>query len=585
MANKEELLALDWVTENPDDPRSEEILGKLGLGTEYVGAYAWAKNNTPDKRSGEILNKIDFEIDRDKAPLGEVDFKTRFAVKNLLDTDPDAGKKYLERKGFKNVVSLGGADFTVTDPKTGQRLELDRKSWIPTIEDFTDIMGDVAKGTVSSVGRIGQAIGAALSPATGGASFALGTGISAGISGTLEAGQQLIARATGVREEFSPSVLAKETALGAVIPGGAQVARGIGRLAKGASGGLLSIAMGAGNKLTGVIPEKAISAARKFPEKIVSASKDAAEFAKRAAEGFEETFDKFNKNKIAELDEIILENGNPIISTKKIKDVFNNAIKELRAGHELPQDDAINALKNSLGQVEKELSPELKQVISPILGPKGEAISRDVLQEAERVQVPFIQGLPDEMSASRLLRLKRDIGKIAFGPETSSDTKIKVSNILKKVRAAIDSQLDLIDKRIEPLNNEWSEAIRLKGLVAPKPHKEIGGIMKIGKTKISDANVQANQLDSIIGSSLGTDSEIAAAAKFISEKGSLVKQIVRVAAAEKRIENGVANAIISSVDKNPAVFRALVQSLGKNEKTRGQLQAIINLIAERGDQN
>lgn len=217
----EDKQSLDWMADNPNDPRTPEIGGILGVGPEEVKAWKWAKENPADMRAIQVRNIVYDKIAEVRPSVtdeqgGEIKGGVpvdRLAVKNLLDGDPDAQKAYFEKKGYKTRTSTTG-DLQVKGPGESYYKAIDPEGidrW-----DAGDVLFDVGAGLASGAqaakmaGPVGVVAGGLIGGVTGAA---------------LETGKQAIANAAGLREGYNAGEIAKQGLISAVVPVGLDVAK------------------------------------------------------------------------------------------------------------------------------------------------------------------------------------------------------------------------------------------------------------------------------------------------------------------------------------------------------------------------
>lgn len=218
---------LDFISENPQDQRSFSALKKLGLEPIAIEAWKGVKNNPSDPKAIAVKNKIFDTISANLPAKQEINdtvgFVDRFAVKNLIDRDPELQKKYFEKKGFNARITDGQVEikkpedvqFTAVDPKGIDRF------------DIFDIFGDALEAVATGFATGSKVVGAIGAPVTGGGSLAAGVGLGAAATGGFEAGKQALAKGLGLREDYDVQRIAESAAIGGAAP---LVIKGAGKL-------------------------------------------------------------------------------------------------------------------------------------------------------------------------------------------------------------------------------------------------------------------------------------------------------------------------------------------------------------------
>jgi hypothetical protein len=267
-----------------------------------------------------------------------VDFLTRAGLKNLIGDSPKLQAEYLNKKGFQTrledgqlqVKKSGDKDWGVVDPEGFD------------MQDVTDLVGDVAEMALTGLGALA---GATLGPVGAVAGGAAATGAA-------ETARQAAAKATGLREEFDPSQVAKSAALGAAIPAGlglaGAAAKGMAKFGKQAAGKTLEIGT---RQISKMGPEK-------FREIGQMARKEGLVDIFRGVEGSL----KKAQAKVAEIGKN-LEAGykkldDRVITRIKAKDLTESLVDQ--SGKKFPDPRATKALKRELDNLlstKKDLKP------------------------------------------------------------------------------------------------------------------------------------------------------------------------------------------------------------------------------------
>ena len=239
---KQDKQALDWVINNPTDPRAPQITQKLGLAPQDVQAWDYANKNPDDGRSNLLKNKVFEKIAQSRPAADEQGASNldRFLIKNLVDNEPKVQETYFKRKGFDTRIVDGEVEIKKPEDTVFSKIEPSGLD----LWDVTDIAGDVLEGVADAVITSGKVLGALGAPFTGGGSLAAASAAGAGVSGGIETGRQFLGKRMGLRDEVNESKILQSAALGATIPGAAKVggaalkktSKGISWIAKKAAG-------------------------------------------------------------------------------------------------------------------------------------------------------------------------------------------------------------------------------------------------------------------------------------------------------------------------------------------------------------
>lgn len=229
---------LDYIANDPMNPKSQAAQQKMGLSDRHIEAWKKAKENPNDELVPKVKTAI-FDTIADALPVDEsgqgvLDLGDRVKIKNLIDERPDLQEKYLQSRGFetkrdpqdKNRVvarKKGEIQFGAIDPKGFDAF------------DFFDVIEEVAGGVVGAVTTGAKALGLVGAPATGGVSLAAASALGAASEAGLETARQQIGKSLGLREEFDKSLIAQRGLIGAALPGIGKVAE---KAVKGVSSGV-----------------------------------------------------------------------------------------------------------------------------------------------------------------------------------------------------------------------------------------------------------------------------------------------------------------------------------------------------------
>jgi len=199
---------LDYIVENPGNPKAIQARQKLGVSDDALQAWQAVKENPDHEKKTQVRNKVFDEVAMAQ-PAGEVgrfspggaDAVTRLAVKNLINESPKEIEGYLQRRGFQTRVVDGA--FQVKKPGETQFKPLDSEKF--DIFDIPDLAGDVIEGIATGFGFLGGSVGGLPGAVAGGA-------VGAGLA---ETARQAVGKATGVRREIDPLLVAESAGFGA----------------------------------------------------------------------------------------------------------------------------------------------------------------------------------------------------------------------------------------------------------------------------------------------------------------------------------------------------------------------------------
>jgi len=223
-----EAAALKFVTDNynspVDDDRviAEQAMQRLNISETHLDALKYAteledayfkqkgyvsKIDPTDYRiitANRIKNKIYDTVAQSRPALDVqgVSNVNRFAIKNLIDNEPELQREYLNRQGYQTRIIDGEVEVKKPGDMRYSRID-------PTdldINDVTDVMGDVIEGAITGSLEAGAL-------ATGGlpAAAVVGGLASAGT----EALRQKLAKKFKLREEYNPNLIATAGGIGA----------------------------------------------------------------------------------------------------------------------------------------------------------------------------------------------------------------------------------------------------------------------------------------------------------------------------------------------------------------------------------
>ncbi|MAH48279.1 hypothetical protein CMI37_20815 [Candidatus Pacearchaeota archaeon] len=177
-------------------------------------------------------------------PRSQVTMKQR-AMIGLIKEDPELQKRFLDRQGFETRIQDG-----VVQVKQG-------KQFVPAnpegfdLGDIVEYLPEVVEGVAGAVATGTKVMGALGAPVTGGASIPAAMGIGGAVTGAVETGKQALAAGLGLREDIDPGRIARQTAIGAAVPG----------IVGGAGSAFKSAKRGLGRAIFGEVAEEAVDVA------------------------------------------------------------------------------------------------------------------------------------------------------------------------------------------------------------------------------------------------------------------------------------------------------------------------------------
>jgi hypothetical protein len=210
--------ALDYASKNFDNEdddtareKSYQFTQKFGLDESDLEQYRTAlvePNPETNKVQASVIDKV---ANYGNSPVQGTE---RFAIKNLIDEDPDLQIEYLKRKGYEARIN-GNGELEAAKPGDLFR-PVDPSQF--ELNDLFDVVGDGIQTVVDGVMTGTKALGLIGAPATGGASIAASSGLGGAVSGGMEATKQTLARLAGLRDNYDPARVVEKAAIGSTFP-------------------------------------------------------------------------------------------------------------------------------------------------------------------------------------------------------------------------------------------------------------------------------------------------------------------------------------------------------------------------------
>lgn len=145
-----------------------------------------------------------------------VSFKQRFVAKNFAN-DPKAQVAYLKSQNPDKQYAVMGSNV-VSKSEDGKWRPIDSNSWVPELQDITDLAYDIPSGAAQGLATVLGAAGGTLATANPVGGYLGGSAASAASGGLLEAARQGIGKLAGIPQEFDGGQIATSSAIGAVTP-------------------------------------------------------------------------------------------------------------------------------------------------------------------------------------------------------------------------------------------------------------------------------------------------------------------------------------------------------------------------------
>lgn len=177
-------------------------------------------------------------------PQQEVTLKQR-AMMGLVKEDPELQERFLQRQGFETKIENGVVKF-----KRGDKFVNANPSGFD-IGDLVEYLPEIVEGVAGAVATSAKALGAIGAPMTGGAGLAAGSAIGGAVTGGTELAKQGLAKGLGLREDINLKRVARQSAIGAAVPG----------IVSGAGAAFKSARSGLGKAIFGAVPESGVDAA------------------------------------------------------------------------------------------------------------------------------------------------------------------------------------------------------------------------------------------------------------------------------------------------------------------------------------
>jgi hypothetical protein len=223
---------LNYAVENFDTEKGQAVGIKLGvINPQEARMLSFAAQNPQDPRSAQVLSKVKDNVAGRLPALQEqgVSVQDRALLKNVIGKEPALQEKALQERGFQTrfvdeqlqVKMPGDIRFKVVDPKGFD------------VQDISDVGVDIAEGVVTGLATGAKALGLVGAPVTGGASLAATSALGGASTAGFEGLRQGVGKLLGLREEIDAGEIATAGAIGASVPflfkGGSEVLKKFGK--------------------------------------------------------------------------------------------------------------------------------------------------------------------------------------------------------------------------------------------------------------------------------------------------------------------------------------------------------------------
>lgn len=484
---KETEQLLNFVVDNPQDPRAGQVASKLGVDVPALEAWKAVKDNPSHPKRKDVRNKVFDQVayaqPTKKEGIGSVisvggaDFVTRSIIKNFINESPAEIKRYLDKRGYQSRMKDGIVE--VKKPGALEYERLDPKGF--DIFDVTDLIGDVAEGLATGIGfftggaagAVGGPVGAVAGAAAGGAAGAAGA----------EALRQQAGQVLGFRKHLEPGLVAKAGTFGMLGGGGAKAAgMGLKALGKGA-GKIIGMTSGAKLKPNKEVIEEASKrlGLKPTPGQLIDskALQELEEIARNQRDLFQTSAIRQqierNQEIVKDVAESIVETSNTLSPMQVGADAKNSIAKEIDRLL-APAEEVYGAFEATLGKLpilsaERSLAMQGGKAISNPLEKTAESLMKKFRGDRDTVRL-VANILEDSRSLENINDIKvfrTSIGGL-IDSQSSSNKKRAVRELYKAVG----------DWRSESLVNA-AQAAEKNGLV-PK------GLGEAAIEKLSEAD-------------------------------------------------------------------------------------------------
>lgn len=443
--------------------------------------------------SGNYLNQFKVEEEPKELPIKQeqaVTDKERFAIKSVMNNDPDVIGKYLKKKYKGAEVRNKDGQIQVKKPGDDFWGVVDEDSI--TVNDFTDVLGDVAEMAITAGGTALGAIG--LGP-VGGVAGASAAG------SAIEAGKQFAQQQLGATDDFDATDIVMkggvEGAFAAAGPLMGKAAKFLGRK--------LEVPL---TKLAQTEAAKSLKLGAKAIDKITKEFGDAGfrAYGKLAKEfGLDKVFTSAAKLK-----------KNTGDALKSVGDNIDNGYRELtkRSNNIEPAESFIkNLSKKASIKTPKEHTQFVKEMdnVAFIFNPPARIV-RKTLPGGKNVSAPN----PDYKKwSSKVSDMNLDPTKISKNM-TPSD-KWEMSKMLDvKAKSFDDKQGTIVSKALSNIAKDVRKdlAQEAKELGMDSLNEES---IKYAQLKVIDKAFQKAKVDTLKGKALGHKTAAGMAAELTSE--------------------------------------------------------------------
>lgn len=490
------------------------------------------------EQGGQVVNEMHPDIS----------VQDRMAVKNLLDTNPQAAYRYMKRAYPDADVKVSQDGRIIMKNSNEAKYRGIEHNGIPNslpeaAMDIGDVPYDIFSGLIQ--GAASTAAGAAAAGPTAGwgtlpAAMAAGSGAAAGT----EALKQKIAQAMGYSQDINPEAISSAAKFGAATPltfGAGVTSKALQNatpgmkeklaqaLAQSSRGipqrmydyGAEKIAPGAMNVMSGV-PQGAINALKKHYEQIEKLNHSGVlPYVEQAHEGFTNAFKAKKQELGQDVNKAIMDAGGEIDTaaiSKPLDDAIAEATKKYSSLKNSPNKDQLDALK------------ALKDRIFTM--PETDAAGKEMLDQAgQSKMVP----IPGKLSPETAWNLQDQLRNMADYKSLSSDlssTLPKKTLDAKKIAAAFRSAYENTNQELSRVSegltgeakDKYKEIIKLENELSTKfsnsenTFKTLSGLDAKSKQAL---NEKIGKTAQDIGFDIHTPAEVLQAYKYFGKSPEL----------------------------------------------------------------